>query len=93
MKKFNEMVIDKIVTLTKSKKNNFFLCMYKMVNINKDTKKNNDIETIVDSIGRLWLNERNIDEKLGHKNLPAITNKYDQEYKKYRYELVNEPKY
>ena len=78
MKKFNEMVIDKIVTLTKSKKNNFFLCMYKMVNINKDTKKNNDIETIVDSIGRLWLNERNIDEKLGHKNLPAITNKYDQ---------------
>ena len=64
-----------------------------MVNINKDTKKNNDIETIVDSIGRLWLNERNIDEKLGHKNLPAITNKYDQEYKKYRYELVNEPKY
>ena len=93
MKKFNEMVIDKIVTLTKSKKKNFFLCMYKMVNINKDTKKNNDIETIVDSIGRLWLNERNIDEKLGHKNLPAITNKYDQEYKKYRYELVNEPKY
>ena len=64
-----------------------------MVNINKDTKKNNDIETIVDSIGRLWLNERNIDEKLGHKNLPAITNKYDQEYKKYRYELVNELKY
>ena len=78
MKKFNEMVIDKIVTLTKSKKKNFFLCMYKMVNINKDTKKNNDIQTIVDSIGRLWLNERNIDEKLGHKNLPAITNKYDQ---------------
>ena len=29
----------------------------------------------------------------GHKNLPAITNKYDQKYKKCRYELVNEPKY
>ena len=53
-----------------------------MVNINKDTSKNNDIETIEDSIGKLWLNEKNIEEKLGQKNLPAITNKYDQEYKK-----------
>ena len=26
---------------------------------------------------------------LGHKNLPAITNKYDQVYKKHRYELVD----
>ena len=34
---------------------------------------------------------RNIDEKLGHKNLPAITNKYDKIYKKHRYELVKEP--
>ena len=67
--------------------------MYKMVNINKDTSKNNDIETIVDSIGKLWVNEKNIAEKLGHKNLPAITNKYDQEYEKCRYELANEPKY
>ena len=67
--------------------------MYKMVNINKDISKNNDIETIADSIGKLWVNEKNIEEKLGHKNLPAITNKYDQEYKKCRYELANEPKY
>ena len=64
-----------------------------MVNINKDTSKNNDIETIVDSIGKLWVNEKNIEERLGHKNLPAITNKYDQEYKKCRYELANEPRY
>ena len=64
-----------------------------MGNINKDTYENNDIETIVDSIGRLWLNEKNIEEKLGHKNLPAIANKYDQEYQKCRYELVNERKY
>ena len=64
-----------------------------MVNINKDISKNNDIETIADSIGKLWVNEKNIEEKLGHKNLPAITNKYDQEYKKCRYELANEPKY
>ena len=35
------------------KKKNFFLCMYKMVNISKDTYENNNIETIVDSIGKL----------------------------------------
>ena len=60
--------------------------MYKMVVINKDTYENNDIEIIVDSFGRLWLNEKNIEEKLGHKNLPAITNTYDEEYKKCKYE-------
>ena len=41
-----------------------------MVNINKDTYENNDIEAIVDSTGKLWLNEKYIEEKLGHKNLP-----------------------
>ena len=63
-----------------------------MVNINKGTYENNDMEAIVDNKGTLWLNEKNIEEKLGHKNLPAITNKYDQEYKKHRHELVNEAK-
>ena len=28
----------------------------------------------------------------GHKNLPVITSNYDPVYKKYRYELVDEPK-
>ena len=63
-----------------------------MVNINKDTYENNDIEAIVNIIGTLWLNEMNIEEKLGHKNLPATTSKYDQEYKKHRHSLVNNPK-
>ena len=66
--------------------------MYKMVNIDKEAYENNDIEAIVDGIGTLWLNEKHTEEKLGHKNLPAITNKYDQAYKKHKYELVNEPK-
>ena len=35
--------------------------------------------------------EKNIEEKLGHKNLPVISNKYDKIYKKCRYELVNKP--
>ena len=52
--------------------------MYKMVGISKGTYENNDIETIVASIGTLQLNEKNIEEKLDYKNLPNITNKYDQ---------------
>ena len=66
--------------------------MYKTVNIDKETYENNDVEAIVDNIGKLWLNENYVEEKLGHKNLPVITNKYDQVYKKHRYELVNIPK-
>ena len=63
--------------------------MCKMVNITKETLGNNDIEVIVDSVNALWLNEKNIEEKLGHKNLPVITNKYNKIYKKRRCELVN----
>ena len=46
-----------------------------MFNIDKETYENNEIEAIVDDIGTLWLNEKNIKEKIGHKNLPVITNK------------------
>ena len=63
-----------------------------MVDISKKTYENNDIEVIVDGIGTLWLNEKHVEEKLGHKNLPVITNKYDPVYKKHRYELVDKPK-
>ena len=62
-----------------------------MVNITKETLENNGIEVIVDSANELWLNERHIEEKLGHKNLPAVTNKYNKIYKKRRYELVDKP--
>ena len=63
--------------------------MYKMVNITKKSLENNDIEVIVDSVNALWLNEKNIEEKLGDKNLPVATNKYNKIYKKHRYELVD----
>ena len=62
-----------------------------MVDITKKAFEKNDIEVIVDSVNTLWLNERHIEEKVGHKYLPAITNKYDKIYKKHRYELVDEP--
>ena len=49
--------------------------MYKLVNISKETYEKNDIEAIVDCIGTLWLNEKHIEEILGHKNLqPSQTN-------------------
>ena len=66
--------------------------MYQMLNIDKETYEHNSIEAIVDDIGKLLLNEKHIEEKLGHKNLPAITNKCDQVHKKHRHELVNEAK-
>ena len=77
--------------MSSKKKTSFFLCIYKMVNFTKEAFENNDIEVIVDSIDTLWLNERHIEKKLSHKNLPAIANKYDEIYKKHRYELVDEP--
>ena len=63
-----------------------------MVDITKEAYKNNNIEVIVDGIGTLWLNEKHVEEKLGHKNLTVITNKYDPVYRKHRYELVDKPK-
>ena len=74
-----------------SKKIIFFSCMYEMVDITKEAFENNDIELIIDGVNTLWLNERHIEKKLSHKDLPAITNKYDKIYKKHRYELVDEP--
>ena len=62
-----------------------------MFNITKETLENNGIEVIVDSVNTLWLNEKHIEEQLGHKNLQVITNKYNKIYAKSRYELVDKP--
>ena len=62
-----------------------------MINITKKTLENNGIGVIVDSVNTLWLNEKNIEEKLGHKNIPVATGKYDKIYKKRRYYLVDKP--
>ena len=69
------------------KKLYFFLCIYKMANITRERCEVNGIEVITDKLGKLWLNERHVQKQLGHKNLPALTNKYDKEYKKQRSEL------
>ena len=49
-----------------------------MIDITKETLENNDKEVIIDGVNTLWLNEKHIEEQLGHKGLPAITNKYDK---------------
>ena len=59
-----------------------------MFNITKETQEKNGIKVIVDSVNALWLTEQNIEEKLGYRNLPVITNKYDKIYKKDFYILI-----
>ena len=58
-----------------------------MANITRETYEANGIEVITDKLGKLWLNERHVQKQLGHKNLLALTKKYDKEYKKQRSEL------
>ena len=53
-----------------------------MIDITKKTHENNYIEVIVDDVNTLRLNEKHIEEQLGHNDLPAITDKYDKIYKK-----------
>ena len=75
------------------KKKLFFscVCIKWLILPKKKTLENNDVEVIVDSVNALWLNKRNIEEKLGHKNFPVVTNKYNKIYKKCRYQLVDKP--
>ena len=37
----------------------------------------------MDGTDTLWVNEKHVEEKSGHKSLPVITNKYDPVYKKH----------
>ena len=53
-----------------------------MINITRERWEANGIEVMTDKLDELWLNERHVQKQLGLKNLPALTNKYDKEYKK-----------
>ena len=55
-----------------------FLCIYRTVNITKETYENNNIEIIIDEFDKLWLNEKHVEQQLGHKNLRTVTSKYEQ---------------
>ena len=88
----NMWLVKNYQTFYEIKKIYFLVCVCIKWLILAKTYENNDIEVIVDGAGMSWLNEKHIEEKLGHKNLPATTNKYDSIYKKHRYELVNRSK-
>ena len=47
-----------------------------MVDISRKTDERNGNETIVDTDGILWLNEKHVEEGLNHKQLRATTVKY-----------------
>ena len=55
-----------------------------MAKVTKERYEANGIEVTTDKLGQLWLNERHVQQQLGLKNLPALTSKYDKEYKKQR---------
>ena len=57
-------------------KNNIFLNQYKIIKISAKTCENNGVEVIVHDT--LSLNEKHLEDKLGHKNLLAATKKYIQ---------------
>ena len=54
----------------------FFLYIYKITRVTKETYEANGIEVITDESGKLWSNETHVQEQLGVKNLPALTNHY-----------------
>ena len=60
-----------------------------MVNITKEMYENNGIEIITYNLNTLWLNQRHVQKQLGQKNLSAVTNKYNEKYKKHRYQLID----
>ena len=61
----------------------FFSCVcIKWLILPKKHLKTMTIKVIVDSVNALWLNERHTEEQLGHKNLPAVTNKYGKNIQK-----------
>ena len=60
-----------------------------MINITKEMYENNGIEVIKDNLNTLWLNEKHIEQWLGHTNLWIVTRKYDEESRKHRQELID----
>ena len=71
------------------KKKNFVFPIYKRTRYKngcyyQKTYENDGIEVITDKIGELWLNEKYIQKQFRLKKLPALTNKYDEKYKKCR---------
>ena len=61
----------------RTSKNFIFLCVF-INDITKETLENNDIDVIINGVNTLWLNEKHIEEQLGHKKLLAMISKYNK---------------
>ena len=55
-------------------------------------KHGENVAEVIVVNGRKWLNENYIKLGLDHANLTVITKRYPSEYRKHRYELVDEPR-
>ena len=67
---------EKIEEMHRIEKIIFFLNQHKILKISAKTYENNGVEVIVHDT--LSLNEKHVEDKLGHKNLLAATKKYIQ---------------
>ena len=54
-----------------------------MVHIRRKANERNDIETIIDHGGILWLNEKHLEEGLDYKNLQEIKTRYHSDHRKH----------
>ena len=59
-----------------------------MVDISRKKYEKNCVETLVDNDGTWWLNEKEIEEGLDHKNLRNITANHS-DHRKRRHDLDN----
>ena len=72
---------------TQSKNFIFFVCMYKMGQISKETYKKLEVEAI-DNGRYFWINRGDLDVESDDDNWAQILDKCDLEKQKYRYELM-----
>ena len=75
-----------------SKKFFFFLCMYKMVQINKEEYEKCEVE-IIDKGKYFWVNRSNLEVESDVANWEQIFDKCDSEKQKYRQELTPNAEY
>ena len=73
----------------KIKKYVYFLTSIKMIKISPEKYEQNGIEILFNNFGRLWLNEKHIENTIAHSALQNITRKYPSKYRKQRQELVS----
>ena len=74
-----------------SKTNNFFLCMYKMIQVSKKYKK---CEVEIIGKGRyFWVNWKDLEVESDVANWAQIFDKWDSEKQKHRQELTSNAEY